>query len=155
MFDLVDGDVVVSRPDDCIMCRECTATDAPFEKLNTPLVSVRNKMVENGGCSVVMRVESVGHMKAIDAVRVALIILKRKLVAVQQGLLKVRGHNNNSNSMNVGSDGAVGGGGQNNNNQQYLQQQGGGAQSSVVVGQSLLESEQDLLHMAERNADMW
>ena len=152
VFDLVDGDVVVSRPDDCIMCRECTAMDAPFEKLHTPLVSVRNKKDDNG-YSVVMKVESVGHMKAIDTVRVALIILKRKLVAVQQGLLKVRG----GNSVAVGSDGAAGGGGRQNATQQSQSQtqQQQGAQSSVVVGQSLLESEQDLLHMAEKNAEMW
>jgi DNA-directed RNA polymerase II subunit RPB3 len=155
VFAIADGVVTIPRADECIMCRECFSSDAPFDKLPAPLVSVKLKKDDKNLYSVVMKVETVGHMKAVDIVKVGVIILRRKLKAVQEGLLKQTG--------GIGIDAALGG---NNNlgggllgasSLSQQQQFGGGAaaQSSVVIGQHLLDSEQDLLQMAEKNANMW
>lgn len=147
VFDLVDGIVTMPRVDKCIMCRECLATEAPFDDLPAPLVSVRNKRTANGGFSVLMRVESVGHMGAVDCVRVALIILRRKMEGVRKALEIKRG---------AALDGASGGGG---GGAAAAAGAGGAHQgptaSSVIIGGNLNDNENDLLRMAEKNPQMW
>jgi DNA-directed RNA polymerase II subunit RPB3 len=144
VFALVDGVVTMPRADSCIMCRECLANDAPFDTLTAPLVSVRNRRDRDGRYSVVMKVESVGHMPAVELVRVALVVLRRKLEAIRAGLAKSSGTVASS-----AADAALGGSGGGGTST------GAGVASSVLVGQQLLPSEQDLLQMAHRNAEMW
>ena len=160
VFDLQDGVVTMPRAHACIMCRECLSNEEPLDQLPAPLVSLRNKRDKRGMCSVIMRVESVGMMPAVDVVRVAIVVMRRKMLAVKACLERGRGSVVTSMMMDNGGGGGGGGrrGGGTGAGADAADGGGGAAmaaQSSVVVGQQLLESEQDLLHMAAKNPSLW
>jgi DNA-directed RNA polymerase II subunit RPB3 len=84
-IDEVSKQVVVERPADCIYCRECLSTEAPFNDLPAPLVAVAPR-VSGGRHSVTFRIETTGVMRSIEVVSRAVNILRSKLVRVGDAL---------------------------------------------------------------------
>lgn len=85
VFEIDEGSklVVVKRKEDCIYCKECLTTEAPFHNLPEALVMVRQKRTSSGGFDFTFIVESTGVLPATQLIFDAIDILRRKLIKIR------------------------------------------------------------------------
>lgn len=85
-YDESSRQVKVVNPQDCIFCRECTSTEAPFSNLPEPLVFVRQKRNAMGYFDFIFVVESTGVLPVMHMMYDAIEVLQKKLLRIQAGL---------------------------------------------------------------------
>ena len=80
------GQVEVVNKAACIFCKECLTIDPPFNELPAPLVSMRQKKDEWGQFDFHFTVESTGQLPVVELVRRAVLVLRKKLEDIREGL---------------------------------------------------------------------
>ncbi len=86
VFSHTGSKVIVANRDRCIFCKECLTMDPPFDKLPAPLAAVRLLKNEWGQYNFHFTVEATGQLPALEVVKLAVVVLRKKLEDIRSSL---------------------------------------------------------------------